>query len=312
MSNPKPLPLWDREAQTLTQEYMTDSLPTYESRPHRSLANWVQSQPAYDWLVAAYQNTRLSARKIEPFIKKHNINMAEFEPGPFRTYAEFFERLFRPSMRRFPKRPGAMGAFAEARYFAWERLEPTQQFPIKGHSLDAEQLLGTAAQARPFEGGSVILARLAPVDYHHLHYPDDGITIEHERLGKRLWTVNRNALQNQPDILFRNERKAQILATKNFGRLGFIEIGALSVGRIVQVHPIDQPFKRGAQKSVFRFGGSAVVLFGERGAWRPSDDLLQKTSEGVETRVKLGDEIATAGNAQDAGRERVGDDSIRA
>ena len=128
MSNPKPLPVWDREAQRLTQEYMTDSLPTYESRPHRSLANWVQSQPAYDWLVAAYQNTRLSARKIEPFIKKHNINMAEFEPGPFRTYAEFFERLFRPGMRRFPKRPGAMGAFAEARYFAWERLEPTQQF----------------------------------------------------------------------------------------------------------------------------------------------------------------------------------------
>jgi len=132
------------------------------------------------------------------------------------------------------------------------------------------------------------------VDYHHLHYFDDGETLEQERLGKRLWTVNRNALQNQPDILFRNERKAQILATRNFGRVGFVEIGALSVGRIVQVHPLDRPFNRGAEKSVFRFGGSAVVMFGEPGAWIPSRDILRKTGDGIETFVRLGEEIATA------------------
>ena len=310
MSNPKPLPVWDREAQRLTQEYMTDSPSTYESRPHRSLANWLQSQPAYDWLVSAYQNTRLSARKIEPFIQKHNIDMGEFEPGPYRTYAAFFERRFRPGVRCFPERSGTMGAFAEARYFAWERLQPMQQFPIKGSSLNAEDLLGSAARARPFGAGPVILARLAPVDYHHLHYPDAGTTIEQQRLGKRLWTINPNALQNQPDILFRNERKVQILSTKNFGRLGFVEIGALSVGRIVQMHPLDQPFTRGAQKSVFRFGGSAVVVFGEREAWRPSEDLLQKTSEGVETFVRLGEEIATAKNSRDERLHEVTDERI--
>jgi phosphatidylserine decarboxylase len=163
--------------------------------------------------------------------------------------------------------------------------------------------LGSVDRARPFEGGPVILARLSPVDYHHLHYPDDGITIENHRLGKRLWTINSNALRNQPDILFRNERKAQILETKNFGRLGFIEIGALSVGRIVQGHPLDKPFARGEQKSVFRFGGSAVVLFGEPGSWRPSADLLQKTSEGVETLVRLGDEIASVQNSLNQRRE---------
>jgi phosphatidylserine decarboxylase len=192
-----------------------------------------------------------------------------------------------------------MGAFAEARYFAWEKVQPGQEFPIKGRSLNAEHLLGSARRARPFENGPVILARLAPVDYHHLHYSDDGMTLENEHLGKRLWTVNRNALQDQPDILFRNERKVQVLETKSFGRLGFIEIGALSVGRIVQMHPVELPFARGEKKSVFRFGGSAVVLFGEQGAWRPSEDLLQKTSEGVETLVRLGDEIASLRNTLD-------------
>jgi phosphatidylserine decarboxylase len=67
----------------------------------------------------------------------------------------------------------------------------------------------------------------------------------------------------------------------NFGRLGFVEVGALSVGRIVQVHPIETAFRRGEEKSVFRFGGSAIVVFGEPGAWQPTDDLIARTKEGV-------------------------------
>jgi phosphatidylserine decarboxylase len=69
----------------------------------------MQSSPAFDQLVAVYQNTRLSARKIEPFVKKHGIDMSEFEPGPS-TYAEFFDRRFRPGARSFPSAPKRMGA----------------------------------------------------------------------------------------------------------------------------------------------------------------------------------------------------------
>jgi phosphatidylserine decarboxylase len=43
---------------------------------------------------------------------------------------------------------------------------------------------------------------------------------------------------------------------------------------------------------VFRFGGSAVIVFGQEGAWRPCDDLLAHTKEGVETLVRLGETIA--------------------
>jgi phosphatidylserine decarboxylase len=294
MSNPQPLPVWDRKAGKVFQDFMPDSAATYESRPRRSLTNVIQSHPTYDWFVSMYQNTRLSAKKIEPFIRKHHIDMSEFEPGPYPTYAAFFERRFKPGVRRFPKVAHVAGAFAEARYFGWGHLRPDQDFPVKGHSLSASDLLGNAERARPFRGGPVILARLAPVDYHHLHYFDDGDTLEHYGLGNRLWTVNRNALQSQPDILFRNERKVQILLTKNFGRVGFAEIGALSVGRIVQKYPVDRPFQRGSEKSVFRFGGSAVVMFGEPGAWSPSEDILRNTIAGVETFVRLGEEIAVA------------------
>src|SRR3954464_4928740 len=107
MSNAKPLPVWDREARTLTQEFMPDSPATYDSHPRRSLTNWFQSHPAYDWLVAAYQDTRLSARKIQPFIEKHNIDMSEFEPGPYKTYADFSNARFGLASGNFQQTPAA-------------------------------------------------------------------------------------------------------------------------------------------------------------------------------------------------------------
>jgi phosphatidylserine decarboxylase len=192
-----------------------------------------------------------------------------------------------------------MGAFSEARYFAWSTSDEKQEFPIKGRSLNAERLLGSAARAAPFSGGPVILARLAPMDYHHNHYFDDGTTADRAWEGGRLWTVNWHALRNQPGILFRNHRQISILDTRSFGRVGFVEVGAMSVGRIQQVHPLDMPFARGAEKSVFKFGGSAVVVFGQRGAWTPADDLLDNTRKGIETLVRLGDVVARAGRACD-------------
>jgi len=292
MSKPTPLDVFDRRSGQVFQEFMDDSPATYESHPRRAPDQWLEAHPLYDWLVAAWQNTRWSARKIAPFVRKHNIDMSEFEPGPFKSYAEFFDRRFLPGKRTFPSNPNQMGAFGEGRYLGWDRLDPGMAFPVKGAALEPETLLGSRAWVAPFAEGPVILARLSPVDYHHLHFPDDGRITNSARLGHRLFTVNPPALRNQPDLLFRNERHVQLLQTDHFGLLGFVEIGALSVGRITQVHPNERPFRRGEEKSVFRFGGSAVVLFGEKDAWRPADDIVQQTRQGRETFLRLGEVIA--------------------
>jgi phosphatidylserine decarboxylase len=294
MAKPLPLPVWDRQRRKLVEEWMDDHQPHYESEPQRSLTQWIKSQPLYDRLYALYENSRWSTREIEPFIRKYHIDLAEFEPVQWRSFAEFFDRRFRPGVRRFPSTPEEMGAFAEARYFGWKKVTPDQKFPVKGHSLNPTQILGSVERARLFARGPVLLVRLAPVDYHHVHYFDDGKTLDHQRLGNRLWTVNWHALQSKPDILFANERHVNILETRNFGRLGFVEVGALSVGRIAQVHPVDLPFKRGEEKSVFRFGASAIVVFGEPGKWSPSADVLAHTNENVETLLRLGECVAVA------------------
>jgi phosphatidylserine decarboxylase len=291
---PLPLPVWDRHAGKLIEEFMDDHPATYDSRPRRSFTQWFESRRLYDWLIAAYQNTRWSARAIEPFIAKHKIDMSEFKSVKYRSFAEFFGREFRPGARKFPATPGEMGAFSEARYFAWTKLEPGQEFPVKGYSLSPARILGSEKRADPYISGPVLLARLAPVDYHHNHYPDHGSTVESASIAGPLWTVNWHALQHQQDILFRNHRNINILQTRHFGQLAFIEVGAMSVGRIKQVHPLDVPFSRGNEKSVFKFGGSAVVVFGQPGRWQPATDLIENTVKGRETLVRLGDVIASA------------------
>ena len=67
-----------------------------------------------------------SARKIEPFVRKHKIDMSEFEPGPFKSYAAFFDRGCLPGKRRFPVNPDNMGAFGEAPVFWLGHARPGQ------------------------------------------------------------------------------------------------------------------------------------------------------------------------------------------
>jgi phosphatidylserine decarboxylase len=93
------------------------------------------------------------------------------------------------------------------------------------------------------------------------------------------------------DILQTNERSVSILNTKNFGMLAYVEVGALFVGTIVQSHT-ESTFQRGQEKGYFLFGGSTVIVVGQPGAWRPEDDLLEKTAQGIESFVTLGSKIA--------------------
>ena len=65
----------------------------------------------------------------------------------------------------------------------------------------------------------------------------------------------------------------------------------LNVGRIVQQATTQAV--RGQEKGYFEYGGSSVALFGEAGAWRPDEDLLERTATRVETLIRLGTPIAT-------------------
>jgi len=247
------------------------------------------------------QDSLKSAQKVAPFLKNFNIQIEQYQKGSFkenpietsyRSFNEFFIRKFKEGQRTFTSKENEMGAFAEARYFGHESMSDDLTIPVKGSMLRAVDLIGDAGLAQTFIGGPLMIARLCPVDYHRYHYPDAGNTLQAFTIPGDLHSVNPLALQYRQDIFIKNERRVSILETEHFGKLAYIEVGATCVGKIVQSFDESNPFKKGDEKGYFLFGGSTVVLCGEKGKWAPSEDMLTNTKAGIETYIQLGDVVA--------------------
>ncbi|MDH5581098.1 MAG: phosphatidylserine decarboxylase, partial [Bdellovibrionales bacterium] len=86
-------------------------------------------------------------------------------------------------------------------------------------------------------------------------------------------------------------RHVTILDTKNFGRIAYVEVGATMVGKIIQNYK-GKTFTRGQEKGMFLFGASTVMVYGEKGLWKPSQDILEHTHNGLEVLIQLGDQTA--------------------
>ena len=239
--------------------------------------------------VALWQNTPWSARKIAPFVQKHKIDMSEFEPGPFRSYADFFDRRFCRGGVTSRATPIRWVPSAKAAILAGNGLIPPCFSPSKARRLNLSVCSAQKSASHPLSA----VRSFSPACHRWTTiictFPMT-VTSAMRSASHRLWTAIRQpcAISGHPVC---NERHIQELETDHFGRLAFVEVGALSVGRIVQVHK-EERFRRGEEKSVFKFGGSAVVMIGEKGAWKPADDILAHTQEGIETFVRLGDVIA--------------------
>jgi len=244
------------------------------------------------------QNLPSSKNKIKPFIRNFDIKIGDFLPedgremiDPYSTFNHFFIRRFKEGKRNFPVDENQMGAFAEARYLGFKRVTGRMTVPVKGFDLSVEEILANKIWNRTFAGGPLLLARLCPVDYHRFHFVDEGRVLAQYRIEGDLDSVNPLALSKKTDIFFTNERQITIVESKNFGKLAYVDVGAICVGKIIQTSNKEN-HQRGEEKGYFLFGGSTVIVIGEERRWYPSEDILTKTKEGIETYVRLGDVVA--------------------
>lgn len=293
-SSKEPILVWDRRLGREIEEqvYGEGGVRFMYGNPFgRGLGEVLLARRWFSQLYGWLQSTRWSGRKVKPFIARYGIPMEEYEQGPFPTFNDFFVRRFRDGARTWAE-PPLMPAFAEARYLAWTSIEDDQTFPVKGHHLSAAALLANDELAREFTRGPLLLARLCPVDYHRYHYPDDGRVLESYRAHGAYHSVNPVALKAKSDVLATNERHISILETEHFGKLAYVEVGAMCVGKIVQSHA-GPTFRRGDEKGYFLFGGSTVVVLGQPGRWTPDALLLEQTARQRETLVRLGEPVAS-------------------
>jgi len=241
-------------------------------------------------LYGSMMDSRLSAKKIEPFIEEYNINMDEVQHQDYETFNDFFTRKLKKSARPVDTSSTVVVSPADGKVLAYANVE-NSDFIIKGHKFNVFTFLEDSILARHFDDGSMVVVRLAPYDYHHFHFPVSGRISPPVRIEGNYYSVNPIALHKMAEIFCQNKREFVIISNPVFGKVLMAEVGATLVGSIVQTY-INNIAVKGEEKGYFKFGGSTVVLLFEKDKIRIDEDLLENTRNGIETGLRTGEHIA--------------------
>jgi len=212
----------------------------------------------------------------------------------YRSFNDFFTRELRDGLRPQEPDPAAAVSPIDGRVYMSGTVERGTILQCKDVPYSIADLLGSDADAQPFEGGTFLTAYLSPKDYHRIHWPLDGRVERVRHLPGDLWPVNDGALAGVPRLFARNERVAI------FGRAGrgvaagagapfaLVPVGALNVGSIRLAFETTEPLRtnrrgprtpeelalrgevatrKGDEAARFAFG-SAIVLLLSREAGR--------------------------------------------
>ena len=243
----------------------------------------------FSHLYGFMQRLPSSRGKIAPFIARHQINADEFaQPvASFRSFNEFFLRRLKPEVRPIQRDPRVLISPADARCL-WYEIEQDTALSIKGVTFTLAELVGQRMGIQSFIGGCCLVLRLAPADYHHFCYIDQGAHGEIVPVNGFLHSVHPLALQRCARVLPENYRELCVLHTEHFGDVLEIDIGAMVVGKMVQHQRHGGVYERGQEKGYFEFGGSTIVLVFRRGAIRIAEEISAYSRQGIETIVRYG------------------------
>lgn len=233
-----------------------------------------------------------SARKIRHFIDTYGIDTRELDRPieAFPSFDAFFTRRLRQGARPIDATPERLVSPADARLIAY-RADHDRVFPVKGRDFSLDALIGKPGIAHEYVGGTVVVLRLAPFDYHRFGYLDDATVGRAWSTGHLYEAVHPYALWANARSFTVNVRDCCVLHTRHFGKVLHIDVGALGVGAITQFSWPGAHVERGQEKGLFSLGGSTIVLVFQRGMVRLDEDLETHSANGIETLVRYGEGI---------------------
>jgi len=157
----------------------------------------------------------------------------------YKTFNEFFYRKLKPGARLVdePDNPKIALSPADSRMMVFRTLDDGQALWIKGEHFTLANLFGgwdnkSGDMAKLFAGGSLVIARLAPQDYHRWHFPVTGSPQKRFPIDGAYMTVNPIAVRKNVDVYTLNKRCICPIETKEFGLVVLIAIAATAVGSI--------------------------------------------------------------------------------
>lgn len=247
----------------------------------------VLTLPFISNLGGMVMNSSLSKIAISSFVKNNNIDMNQYEDTEYKSYNQFFTRNIKEGKRKIDFDENHLISPADSKISCYN-IDDSTHFLIKDTLYSIEELLEDGELSKKYKGGICLVCRLAVDDYHHYHYIDDGVTKAYRFIKGKFHTVNPIANDYYP-IYKQNTRTYSLLSTKHFGDVVYMEVGALMVGKIVNLKK--QSFIKGEEKGYFEFGGSTVVLLFERNKVIIDEDIIHNSLNNDETKVLMGEKI---------------------
>lgn len=246
----------------------------------------------YGWKMSL----RSSASRVLPFIVDYDLNVDEFAKKAlsFKSFNDFFYRALKPGARPIAAGERVAVLPADGRHLAWQNVDAAEGFYAKGQKFSLESFFGDKALAAEFAGGSLLISRLCPVDYHRFHFPVSGAPGEPRLINGWLYSVSPIALRQNLAYLWANKRMITLVESPVFGRVAVCEIGATMVGTIFQTFSLNRPAAKGEEKGLFKFGGSCVITLFQAGRIRLDEDLVRHSAEGLEVYARMGDRLGEA------------------
>ena len=273
-----------------------------EKVPGEYWLNWLYNNPVGELSLNAFVKRKAfsewygnrmdlpeSADKIAAFVKDYDIDLSEAQKQKFTSFNDFFYRKLKANARPINRDSNVIISPADGKILAYENIG-NQDFIIKGHRFNILEYFQSADLASIFKDGSLIIIRLCPTDYHRFHFPVSGTIAFDEKISGDLYSVSPIALRKKVDLFCMNKREFTLLYNRRLRNVIVSEVGATMVGSIIQTYA-DNKVEKGEEKGYFKFGGSTVVLFFEKGNLIIDSDLLNNTKNGIETAVKMGEHI---------------------
>ena len=253
------------------------------------ISKWVTN------LIGCYMNSKLSARRINKFIEKNDINKHEYENKKYKSYNDFFTRKVIESKRPICANKDALISPCDSKLLMY-KINKDLTLKIKDSYYSIDTLIDKKI-LKEYNDGVALVFRLSTDNYHRYCYIDSGNKSKNYYIKGVFHTVQPISLKHY-NFFKTNSREYTILNTNNFGKVIDIDIGALGVGRIKNHHQ-EYTFFKGEEKGYFEFGGSTIVLLFKKDTIILDDDIVNNSKEHIETIVKYGEKIGKNKNLED-------------
>jgi phosphatidylserine decarboxylase len=230
-----------------------------------------------------------SVKKIEPFINEFDVDLHIAKKQEFNSFNDFFTRELLEEARPIDTNTNIVVSPADGKILVYDDIGKAD-FIIKGYRFDVFSFLEDPQLAQKYIQGTMLVIRLAPMDYHRFHFPVSGAVSPIVWIEGDYYSVNPFALRKMAEIFCLNKREYLVISNPLFGEVIMAEVGATMVGSIIQTYEGNEVAK-GEEKGYFKFGGSTVVLLFEKGNIRLDEDLLINSRKGLETSIIMGERV---------------------